>query len=696
MQELFLKVLNMSITASYVILIILISRFLLKRIPKKYIYPLWSVVLFRLICPISFSSIISIFHAPPFNMAIASQDTGHRLTYIPSNIGNMEKPKVTLGISVVNTVVNENLPKVSPFVSINPIEKWIMIGTFLWCMGIMVIMIRSLIKVIKLKSNMSTAIKLKANIYESDKIISPFILGIAKPKIYIPFGLNKKERAYILRHENYHIKRKDHIIKLLSYVVLIIHWFNPFVWIAYVYMIKDMEMSCDEKVLTKMKDVSKEYSTSLLAFATNKKQLVGPLAFGESGIKERIKNILRFKQYSKRKAIFIGVICTILIIICAINPKFNKDKMENNITDLLSSNSKTAINDTTSNTNNKIVNSDYNDMNPTTEGHYVTISNYENRLNDIYGVYAFDKALYVSPLSSSIYTNVTEYYTLGKDYVHIVDPYRMEELSVTYEGSEVDEDEFNNSFMLNIDSFKVDISNYKERYQYTLQSTNENYRIYVMDDEVWLAKLINRKDNTEEIFYIFKLKKLDVNIPTDVTIKGNKDDVELFESIYKASSLKNLSGDTCYNISTEDIKRNSNYRVFKFSKSGASFLLYDNEVYPLGDDDVDCTGITSMELADLNKDGIDEFYFTYSSASNLHNYKVGYFDPVKKEVKIFTAIHESDEIIIAKDNERLSIYEATMSEFHDNIDFSIMGISYISDIVFVDGQIISFLQLNMH
>ncbi|MGB8454123.1 MAG: M56 family metallopeptidase [Anaerocolumna sp.] len=325
MEELFLRILNMSITASYVILAVIFIRLLLKRAQKKYSYLLWSVVLFRLICPVSFSSVYSIFQTQPFDMTAALRGGGASLSFIPADIGHMETPRVTVGIPTMNSIISGSLPPATQNASANSLQIWIFLGTILWCAGIATLLVYCIVTYIRLRHRVATAIRLDGNVFESDKIRSPFILGFVMPGIYIPFGLGVQERAYILRHERFHLKRKDNLLKPLSFFVLTIHWFNPLVWLAFVLMTKDMEMSCDEKVLSETDtDIVHDYSTSLLAFATNRRfPAASPLAFGEVGIRERVKNILRFKTPKKWVIVLTTILCVTAIVTCAANPVKN-------------------------------------------------------------------------------------------------------------------------------------------------------------------------------------------------------------------------------------------------------------------------------------------------------------------------------------------------------------------------------------
>lgn len=292
MERVFLSILRMSITASYAILFVLFARLLLKKAPKIFSYSLWSVVLFRLIYPFSFSSTLSLFR-------FMKHDT---MEYFPTNIVYTPQVQANTGISAADNGVNMALSsgsKAVPLTASANLEQVILsIVSLIWIIGVVSLIIYSLLSYVILKRKVSTAILISENIFESEKIKSPFVLGIITPKIYLPMGLTESELGYILMHEQTHIKRFDYLIKPSAFLALCFHWFNPLVWIAFVLMSHDMEMSCDERVLNKMGiNIKRDYSNSLLALATHKKMINGsPLAFGESNVKSRIKHVLNHKR----------------------------------------------------------------------------------------------------------------------------------------------------------------------------------------------------------------------------------------------------------------------------------------------------------------------------------------------------------------------------------------------------------------
>ena len=303
MSGLFITVLNMSLTASYVILFVIIVRLILKKAPKVISYALWGVVAFRLIIPFSFESMFSLM---PRNTNSVP---------IPRDIIYQQSPQVNSGMEAVDSFVSQSLPAPTVGDIVNPSQIFVELGTYLWVFGIIALLVYSLVSVFRLKRQLKSARLIEQNIYQSENLKTPFVLGLINPKIYLPIGLSKEERNYILLHEQTHIQRKDHIIKILAFLILSIHWFNPLVWIAFMLMSTDMELSCDERVLREMdeeiEEIKKPYAKSLLSLATGRHILNGsPLAFGEGNVKRRIINVLNYK-----KPVFWVVIVAIIAVV---------------------------------------------------------------------------------------------------------------------------------------------------------------------------------------------------------------------------------------------------------------------------------------------------------------------------------------------------------------------------------------------
>lgn len=325
MEQIFIRILNMSLTAGIVILPVVFLRLFLKRLPKVFSYLLWAVVLFRLLCPVSFSSAVSLLGV----LEMPSTEQG-QIDYIPENIGVMEQPAVVLPVPAAESAVNAVLPPAAVENSINPMQVVMFIGMCIWVSGIIIMTIYAAAAYSKLHRKLREAVKEKDNIYYASGITTPFVCGLFSPRIYLPgkladglSALEEREKQYILLHEQIHIKRRDYFWRFVSFLALIIHWFNPLVWFAFFLSGRDMEMSCDEAVIRKLgSEVKKEYSASLLALASGRRIVPGiPLAFGEGETGSRIKNVLRYKKPAQIALGVTFVVCVTAIIVLAANPK---------------------------------------------------------------------------------------------------------------------------------------------------------------------------------------------------------------------------------------------------------------------------------------------------------------------------------------------------------------------------------------
>ncbi len=287
MENLFLSVLNMSIMGCYIILFVIIIRFLLKKAPKIFSYILWSVVFVRLICPLTIESVYSLI---PFKQPI------------PQNITYLQIPQMNNNTQMTSQTINFALRPIDTN-SINISKAWVNIDNIwiiIWLAGIMILISYTIISIIKLNKQLKNSKHIYKNIYETNFPNAPFVFGILKPKIYIPAWIKEEERIYVIKHEEIHIKRFDYLIKIVAFFIVSIHWFNPLVWLAFFLMSNDMEFSCDERVIKEIgNQIKKEYSSSLLSLTT-KSRIIGGffIAFGESNIKYRIKNVLNYKKPS--------------------------------------------------------------------------------------------------------------------------------------------------------------------------------------------------------------------------------------------------------------------------------------------------------------------------------------------------------------------------------------------------------------
>jgi beta-lactamase regulating signal transducer with metallopeptidase domain len=289
MDKLFLSVLNMSLTASFVIAAIALARFALHQIraPKAVAYALWAVALFNLLCPFKPPSVFSLNPLKP--------------APIPLDIGMQAAPRIDSGVTVLNNAASAVLSAATPAAGANPLQIWTGVGAYLWAFGVAAMLIYAVASYVLLKRKLRFATKRDGNVFETDGIRSPFVLGFINPKIYLPVGLADSDLGYILCHERTHVKRRDYLVKPVAFFALALHWFNPLVWLAYFLLNADMEMSCDERVLRELGgEVKTVYSTALLNLAAGRRLAgLSPLAFGEGGVKERVKNVMDFKKRSR-------------------------------------------------------------------------------------------------------------------------------------------------------------------------------------------------------------------------------------------------------------------------------------------------------------------------------------------------------------------------------------------------------------
>lgn len=326
LEQIFLKVMDMSRAASFIIAIVFILRILLKKFPKYISYMLWSVVLFRLLCPFTLETRIS---PVPDLKPVFSEYTSEKSDVITEGSSNAAAPyagnetKNVTGTAEITPVPSQSDGNSVKDAGIAWQELFILYGKYVWILGIGVMLLYSVISAVKIHSKTLAVIPLKENIYIMDAPVSPFVMGIINPKIYLPGGLSEKEQEYIILHEQFHIRRFDHIVKPLAFAALCIHWFNPLVWIAFILFCKDMEMSCDEAVIKKLgENIRADYSASLLALSTSRRFIGGiPVDFGEGATKDRIKNLAAFRRTKKGVSAVLIAAVVILIICLATNHK---------------------------------------------------------------------------------------------------------------------------------------------------------------------------------------------------------------------------------------------------------------------------------------------------------------------------------------------------------------------------------------
>lgn len=310
MAEVFLKVVNMSISATWMVLIVLIVRVLLRKTPKWISILLWALVGLRLICPFSFESIFSL---------IPSSET------VRPEIMLSPAPSIQTGVSFLDDAVNPIILQTfapNPAASANPLQIVIPVAANLWLLGIVALVLYTAVSYFRLKLRLREATLHTENIYLSENIPAPFVFGFTKPVIYLPYNMTVSDMQHVIAHERAHIQRKDHWWKPLGFLMLSVHWFNPVMWLAYILFCRDIEMSCDEKVVRSLSPEQRaDYSTALLTCSTGHRRIAPcPLAFGETGIKERIKAVLHYKKPALWVLIVAAVLCVVIAVCCLTDP----------------------------------------------------------------------------------------------------------------------------------------------------------------------------------------------------------------------------------------------------------------------------------------------------------------------------------------------------------------------------------------
>mgnify|MGYP004482089915 FL=1 len=310
MSELFLKIVNMSISASWAVVAVLALRFCLKKAPKWVNVLLWGIVAMRMVFPFSIESVLSL---------IPSAET------ISPTIMMEQSPSVQTGVPALNHVIN---PVISgsftpaPGASANPLQIWIPVLAGIWLFGIATLFLYSAVSYWRLRRKVCEAVILRGNLYQSEKVCSPFVLGIIKPKIYLPYHMDSRKMDHVIAHEQTHIRRKDHWWKPLGFLLLTIHWFNPLMWFSYVLLCRDIELACDEKVIREMGNEQRaDYTQALVACSVNRRLIAAcPLAFGEIGVKERVKSVMNYKKPAFWIVLASVIVCAVIAVCFLTNP----------------------------------------------------------------------------------------------------------------------------------------------------------------------------------------------------------------------------------------------------------------------------------------------------------------------------------------------------------------------------------------
>lgn len=316
MAAVFLKLLNLSISASWLVLAVLVLRLVSKRSPKWMNVLLWGIVALRLVLPFSVESALSL---------IPSAET-----VSPAAVQFDPAPTITSGVKIIDNAVNPSLSEhfaAVPTASVNPLYVWTEIAGWVWLIGLGAMLLYALVSYLRLRRRVRVSLPVQDHIYLCDAISSPFILGVVKPHIYLPSGLDEVQRQNVLAHEQAHLARRDHWWKPLGFALLAVYWFNPALWLAYTLLCRDIELACDERVIRTMDESAvKTYSTVLLACSMPRKAVITcPLAFGEIGVKERVRNALHYKKPAFWVVAASVAVCVVVAVCFLTNPPTDTD-----------------------------------------------------------------------------------------------------------------------------------------------------------------------------------------------------------------------------------------------------------------------------------------------------------------------------------------------------------------------------------
>lgn len=318
MEQIFISILNRSLTAAYCAVIVLCIRMCIRRLPKVYSYVLWLVVFVRLAVPFSLESVYSI-------VRVSSSP-------VPADIGMEQTPHIATGIGQLDYTANRilawSLPQTDAAASVNPMQVVLSAASWIWLTVSAALTAYWVVSYLALKHRLKDAAWTEGDVWMTDKIPVPFVMGILKPCIYLPPGLSEKERACVISHEQVHVRRRDYLVKQLAYVIVCVHWFNPMAWLSLWLMCRDMELSCDEAVLKhsgldgeQRLLYKKEYAAVLLTLAGGRKvRLSGPLFFGTKNVKGRIQNVLSYRKYGK----FVTCVSVVLILLATVGLMGNR------------------------------------------------------------------------------------------------------------------------------------------------------------------------------------------------------------------------------------------------------------------------------------------------------------------------------------------------------------------------------------
>ena len=302
MEGVWIGVLNRSVSAGWLVLAVMLSRLLLRRAPKRISVLLWGLVGVRLMMPV------------PIKAGFSLIPSGE---VVSPSIGYARTPAIHSGISVLDRAVNPALGSslaAAPSDSVNPMQVWLFVLSAIWIAGIALLLLDSLLRLLRLRGRVAGSVLLRENIWLCDQIDAPFLLGVFRPRIYLPSGLPEAQRGYVLAHERAHLERGDHLWKLAGFLLLTVYWFHPLLWAAYLLLCRDIELACDEKVISQMDlPEKKAYAHTLVSCSTRRRLVPAcPLAFGEVGVKERVKGVLSYRKPTLWIVLAAAALCALL------------------------------------------------------------------------------------------------------------------------------------------------------------------------------------------------------------------------------------------------------------------------------------------------------------------------------------------------------------------------------------------------
>ena len=315
MADVFIKTLNMGIAASWLILAVVVLGVILKRAPKRFRLLLWAVVGLRLVLPVSIESALSL---------VPSAQT------LPEGVMYAAAPELNTGIAALNDAINPAFTAAfapEPAASANPLQVLLPVASVIWLAGAAVMLLWALVSWFRLRRRVAEAVLLEGNVFESERVASPFVLGLIRPRIYLPFGLDEGAREQVLTHERAHIARGDHVIKPLGWLILAVYWYNPLVWLAYALFCRDIELACDERVIRRLPVSGRaDYSQALLDLSRPRHGVGAcPLAFGESAVKGRVKSVLTYKRPAFWLIMLAALLCIGAAVCFLTDPKAEAD-----------------------------------------------------------------------------------------------------------------------------------------------------------------------------------------------------------------------------------------------------------------------------------------------------------------------------------------------------------------------------------